>query len=64
MTDTDVHDLRPEPPRVLSPGDPGWDATRATFNLLTDQHPTPSPSRATSRGWPRRSPSPVSAASG
>lgn len=39
MTDTDVHDLRPEPPRVLSPGDPGWDATRATFNLLTDQRP-------------------------
>ena len=39
MTDTDVHDLRPEPPRVLSPGDPGWDAARATFNLLTDQRP-------------------------
>jgi FAD/FMN-containing dehydrogenase len=26
-------------PRITSPGDPGWDTERATFNLLDDQRP-------------------------
>ena len=25
--------------RITSPGDPGWDTERATFNLLDDQRP-------------------------
>jgi hypothetical protein len=40
MTATDAT-RRPGPSslRLLAPGDAGWDAARATFNLLDDQRP-------------------------
>ena len=40
MTATDAM-RRTGPPglRLLAPGDEGWDAGRATFNLLDDQQP-------------------------
>jgi hypothetical protein len=40
MTSTDATRRRgPSSLRLLSPGDAGWDAARATFNLLDDQRP-------------------------